>query len=991
MRRHDVFAAFVFGASAIALAASCATTSQSSSAPARGLVSLEVREGTKLSFDLSPDGQTIVFDLLGQLWALPSTGGRARAVTHAVRDTSEDLHPSIALDGIQIAFRADRPGGGGIFLGSTSRDEVRRIATDSQGVTLGQPAWAPDGRRLMFLKASIPARLEVLDVVSGSMRAIDVRGLPPQSRDITSPAWSPNGSHVLFVNAPSFQRRGGRIWEVPAEGGDARPWTAQGVEGLSPRYSPDGSRLAFFSLDSSGRFQLMIAERDARPRSLTAQDDVTPRSVRWEPGGRSLVYHADGRLWRVPAEGGTPTEIPFSASLEFARRPARLAGIRFPAVGAEIQVKGFMGLALAPSGSRIAYMALDTLWVFAPGGQPRAVTAIPMTAAGMSWSPDESEVAWSAGPGGAEDVFATRLADGMTRTVTALPGGETRPSWSPDGRHIAVIHSSGRDFQLLLVPPTGPPSTKLDSTRKLGATPPQLGFFAPPQEEPVWTPDSRGVLIGSVVRFLTGDSRQVGVTEAGKLPSFTSWPRDSTIYFVNDGLLWRRQLLPSGGLGAAERVSDVPALYATMARDGSVLYVSTDGLRLIRPGQRERILGWPLTRRLSQPAEVFLTRARLVRDGVDSASTFDILIQNGRIARITSAGGMTAPPGAQVVAADGNWVMPGLIDLHGHLWDDALLPGMLYFGVTSVRDMGATGIARLAGHRDAFELNVRPGPRIVFGGIQFWGSSGGLAAPGAHSPTDDAARTRAIGMLRAFGANYFKIRSFSDWTGGAKMIAAAHDAGWPVSGHEAVQLPLVAAGIDGQEHFGPSGSRTDQAVYQDMVELYRAAGMWVVPTIAGYSSVQRVMADTALLNRDESAPLVTPFLKFWQMRFGPTAPASYARFAEVTRAATKRVHAGGITIGAGSDVALPWALHWELEELVASGLTPREAIRAATGTAAHILGAEGEIGTVSPGAWADLVILDANPLDDIRNTRKIRTVIKGGRIVDRAALLRQLQ
>lgn len=990
MPRLDLAVAALLGTSSFALSGCANTPPQTSPSPTGGSISFEVHEGTKLAFDLSPDGRTIVIDLLGQLWTLPSAGGKASALTHAVRDTSEDLHPAIAPDGKQIAFRADRPGGGGIFLATTDDIAVRRIVADAPGVTVDQPAWAPDGRRLAFVRGANPPKLEIFDAATGDARAIEVRGLPPQNPAITAPAWSPDGSHIVFVNASSFQRRGGRIWEVPAEGGDARPWTAPGVDGLAPRYSPDARRIAFFRQDSAGRPQVAIAEREAPPLSLTANADVTPHSVRWDIGGGSLIYHADGRLWRMPASGGAPQEVPFSARVEFARRPARLAAIRFARVGAPIPARGFQGLALSPSGERIALIALDTLWVFRPNELPRVVTAVPMTAAGLSWSPDESEVTWSAGPGGAEDVFATRLADGVTRAVTSLPGGETRPSWSPDGRHIAFIHNRGRDFHLLAVPASGATSSTVDSTRKLGATAPQLGFFAPPQEEPAWLPDGRGIFMASVIRYLGGDSLRLNLTGAGQMPAFASWPHDSALYFINDELLWRRYFQSaSRSLGPAERVSDDPAMYASVSREGSVLYVSTDGLRLTRRGRATQRLGWPLTRRVSAPPPLFISGVRLVGGGDSAASPFDILVRDGRIARIAPAGEMTAPPDAQTVRADGKWVMPGLIELHGHLWDDALLPGMLYYGVTSMRDMGSTGIARLAAHRDAYELAVRPGPRIVFGAIQFWGASGGLSAPGAHTPTDDAARARAVAMLRAFGADYLKMRWFSDWTGGTKMVAAAHNAGWAVSGHEAVQLPLVAAGIDGQEHFGPSGSRTDQLIYQDIVALYRATGMWVVPTIAGYASVQRVLADTSILSRDESAPLITPFLKFWQMRFGATAPASYVRFADATRAATRRARDGGVPIGAGSDAPLPWALHWELEELVSAGLTTREAIHTATTAAARILGAEGEIGSISTGAWADLVILDENPLEDIRNTRKIRSVIKGGRIVDRAGLLRQ--
>ena len=109
--------------------------------------------------------------------------------------------------------------------------------------------------------------------------------------------------------------------------------------------------------------------------------------------------------------------------------------------------------------------------------------------------------------------------------------------------------------------------------------------------------------------------------------------------------------------------------------------------------------------------------------------------------------------------------------------------------------------------------------------------------------------------------------------------------------------------------------------------------------------------------------------------------------AVTSREMVARFHRAGIRLGVGTDVEeVPWAVHLELEELVRSGLEPLEAIHAATAISAEILGAEGELGTIEEGKWADLVILDADPLADIRNTRQIHAVIKGGEVVDRAAI-----
>ncbi|MGQ0814028.1 MAG: amidohydrolase family protein [Gemmatimonadota bacterium] len=335
-----------------------------------------------------------------------------------------------------------------------------------------------------------------------------------------------------------------------------------------------------------------------------------------------------------------------------------------------------------------------------------------------------------------------------------------------------------------------------------------------------------------------------------------------------------------------------------------------------------------------------------------------------------------------VLDAEGRTVVPGLIDLHGHMWDDASFRGALHFGVTTIREMGGP-IARVAAFRDAIAAGVLSGPRVVFGGFQVYPGAREFGTSGAviQSTTDNAA-PRAIALARGLGADYIKLRIPANLGEAVRLIANARSAGMNVSGHCAHQLPLIAAGIRGKEHLSAAcAARSDGLWYSDLTSIFRSGGLWVVPTTNAFAAVPRIIADTTVLQRHEAAEFVTPFLRWWALRLPPDRAPGYQRLARVSREATRKVVSAGLTV-APDDPTTPDALHYELEELVAAGMTPLEAIIAATGTAARIIGST-EIGTIAPGKWADLVILDADPLRDIRNTRRIRSVIKGGEILGR--------
>ena len=884
----------------IALAGCTPPAAPAPPAPARETLAITVHEGSTLGFDLSPDGRTIVFDLLGQLWTLPAEGGEARPLTDAVRDTAVD----------------------------------------------------------------------------------------------DTPTWTSDGSAVRFAG-----ERGGRpgLWEVDLAGGPPRR-VADSAPPPGPFLDPAGAREARFAPDSAGRQQVWVrraGDTAAAGTRLTDHARVAPTTLRWTADGATVLYAADGGLWRVAATGGPATPIPFTARLELSRPRPTHPLARFPAPGLRRAARGFTDLELAPDASRYAMLALGRLWVVPVGGAPRAVAEVPLTARHLAWRPDGEELVWSAGRWDGEDLYATDVGSGATRRLTSLPGREVLPAWSPDGRHLAFVHATGTGAPRLRVAEASAlPAADTAAARALG----QVGmpWIGPDYRAPAWSPGSEGVLAlvggfggnaSSIGRFfhLAGGSRVV--SRFPDSPVFPRWT-DGELTWGRHDRLWRARFDSTGLLSEPSALGESAALYSSVARDGSVLFASGDGLVLRSPDGAERHLGWPLEYTPPVPPPLLIRNARLV-DGTGAPATGprDLLLEQGRIVRIAAPG--TLRGGWTVLDAEGRIVIPGLMDLHAHAYQPALLPGHLYFGVTTVRDQGST-MASLVAWGEAFAAGVAEGPRVAAGGFQFytdWAYDGDEGR-GIEPESDSAHVRRSVALAAAFGAPHVKTRTFRRWDINARIVAEAHRLGMRATGHCAHQLPLVEAGMDAQEHTESCGPRGDEGPSDDLVQLYRAAGTGVVPTITYLGFVARLAADSMLLERDTAlAPFAPPKADLEMMfRLGAEERRRVLARVEEGRRSTLRYFKGGVTIGVGTDTwQVPTGVHYELEELVAAGLTPLEAIGAGTGGSARILGAA-DLGTLEPGKRADLVILDADPLVDIRNTRRIWRVVKDGRVVDRPAI-----
>ena len=970
-------------------------------------ISIRVSEGTSLSFDVAADGR-IVFDLLGQLWEMEASGPAARPLTDAVRDTAEDADPSYSPDGRRIVFRAERRGRTGLWLLERGGGPPRQLTqlADPDGFD-GSAAWSPDGRTIAFSRVAPVAEgsaewrssVELLDLDAESSRRLVIDGLP--SARVRDPAWHPDGARIAFVEAMPRAGRGGRLWIVDRDGGRATPLSREGTAVYAPAFSPDGRRIAYFAPDSGGRVQVWLQDADrsnAVPLRLTSHADVSPTRIRWTPDG-AVVYAADGRLWKHSASPGKPLEIPFTAELTFQRPRRELPQARFPMPGRPEPVRGFAGLALAPDGERIAMIALGKLWVMDVGGRPVPVTDVPASAKHLTWSSSDV-LAWSAGRFGEEDIHAADLAHRSVYRVTTLPGREVFPAFSPDGAHLAFVHQPGEGTaHLRLAKADARNLDDISGTIRLDSL--ELGWTASSADVPVWSPESDALLRTSggwspgtptagIETAIDGKRRELGGFPDS--PLYMQWTPDG-LAFIRHARLWLAEV-GIGRLDPPRPLGSLPAMMLSAAADGTLLYLSEGGLRLRDPAGRERALGWPLSYTPPTPPPLLIRNARIIDGtGVPATTPRDILVKEGRIAAVAPVGAFDGEParGAAraVVDAAGGFVLPGLVDLHAHLYRPDLLPGFLYFGITTMRDQGAP-LLPLVSYAEGVASGTFAGPRLGFGGLQLytdwaWDTEDGL---GIEPEADTGHAARSVALAALFGAQHVKTRTFRRWDINARLVAEAHHRGMRATGHCAHPLPLVAAGIDAQEHVGFCPPRGGGLIYDDIVQLFRASDIAVVPTIT-YTAFAARLDDREVLDRDaELRPFLPEYGNFgWMLGMDPARRAEMARVASHARQGAIALSRAGVTIGAGTDIwQVPSGVHMEMEELVAAGLPPLEAIRAATANAARIIGADHDIGSVAVGKLADLIIIDRDPTADIRNTRRITHVIQGGALVNRSSL-----
>lgn len=422
------------------------------------------------------------------------------------------------------------------------------------------------------------------------------------------------------------------------------------------------------------------------------------------------------------------------------------------------------------------------------------------------------------------------------------------------------------------------------------------------------------------------------------------------------------------------------------------------------------------------PHSVIVIEGGTLIDGTGRppATGTTILIEGNRIREIGKQGEITTPANAHIIDARGKFIIPGLIDAHVHYRYPWIHRLYLANGVTTVRDMGSQ-VERILTLRQELAVGNILGPRMFVSGIAI--NPGSVKAMGVSTPRELAQKLVEAGVdgIKVTGYTPAELEEVVEVAHAHGLLVYGHT-GPKVDGRAPGALLAIEAGLDGIEHgygvledsmgeavqvpsdFDPAirdhlfrywygrmhrnfDSDKAEALIQSMVQR----NVYFAPTLVNIARHERTPEDLA----------ANPALRY----IPEGEPNTLARFGEEERREwmntlvrmkefTRRFDRSGGLLIAGTDspngATLPgWSLHQELELFVQAGISPMKAIQTATLNNARILHQDKELGTVEIGKYADLVILNANPLEDIRHTRNIHRVIKNGRVLDPEVLLEQ--
>ena len=1004
-------------------------------------VPINVDEGSWIDVDVSPDGRSLTFALLGDIYTMPIAGGSPARIAEGL---AWEVQPRFSPDGKRIAFTSDRGGGDNIWIMNRDGSDKRQV-TKEEFRLLNQPSWSPDGRYVVAKKHFTTGRslgtgeIWIYHVSGGGGVQLVKKPSEKHQKELGEPIYAPDGKSVYytrnitpggtFIYAQDSNSDLFNIEKYDLETGEVTT-AVSGLGGsVRPNPSPDGKKIAFVRREmtrsklyvkdlESGVERKVYDDLDQDVQETWAVTGVYP-NMDWTPDSREIIFWAGGKIRRVAADGSASSVIPFQVS--DTRGVANAPHPTIPVAPDSFTTKMPRFAAVSPDGRTVVFESLGKLYSKTmSGGTAKRLTSGSERELFPSWSRDGRSivfVGWT--DAGLGQIKIVSAGGGSSRTVTSRPGHYARPHFSPDGKNIVFEMKEGGymtspdwsvEDGVYRVPASGGAPVRVVK----GAAGPQYGLSSD-RIFMLENEDDQRVLIST---DLNGEAKRTHAK--GDLTNdYIVSPDGLNVAFRQSYEAYVMPLMP--GTQAVEvsptstslpvtRVSANGADYINWSNGGQALHWSigptvytatTSALFPNAPAAKDAPKYQPPTSGVllertiaaDKPSgTVALTGARIVTMAGDNGGIIEdgvIVIQGNRIAAVGQRGEVNIPAGAATVDVTGKTIIPGLVDAHAHgpQGSDELVPQQnwsllqnLALGTTTIHDPSSRA-SEIFVASEMQRAGMILGPRIFSTGEIVYGAKAADVYAEINNLDDALAHVR---RLKAQGGNSVKNYNQPRREQRQQVVEAARQENMLVVAEGGslfgMDMALVADGNSTLEHNIPL-----DIFYDDVVQMFSQSDTNYTPTlVVSYGGLAGDPYWRQATNVWENPLLVhtPPNILAADTVRRTKAPESNFVDDDNAREAKKLADAGvKVSIGAhGQQAGI--GSHWELWSFVRGGMSPVEALAAGTIVSAQSLGMATEIGSLETGKLADLLVLDADPTADIRNSDKINRVMLNGRLYD---------
>ncbi|MDH4037963.1 MAG: amidohydrolase family protein [Candidatus Krumholzibacteria bacterium] len=996
-------------------------------------VEFDTDEGTWMNLDVSPDGKQIAFDLLGDIYIMPLSGGKATLLRGG---PAYEVQPRFSPDGTRICYTSDKDGADNVWIMNRDGSEPRQVTKEDFRL-VNNGVWTPDGNYIVAKKhftstRSLGAGEMWLYHESGG-EGLQITKRRNDQQDVGEPWVSPDGRYVYFSEdtspGPYFQYNkdpNGDIYvirRVDRESGEIKNIVAGPGGAVRPQVSPDGKTIAYvhrvrtktvlYTHDLASGAQYPVWDGLSHDQMETwATFGVYP-NFQWMPDGTSIVIWAKGRIHRVDIATRKAVNIPFQVhATQMVNDALRFKQDVSPAT---FEAKMLRHGDTSPDGRWFVFSAVGHIWKKRlPDGKPVRITKDERWEYYPSFSADAKWIVyttWSNDRAGS--INRVKLDGGGMKTLTTRPGFYYTPRYSPDGTKIvfdrgrgnAILgFTHGTDPGLYWMPAEGGEATLI---RESG-------------ESPRFSRDGKRVYFMEgiednksaykSVRLDGGDERTLFSSKYAN--QYVPSPDEEWLAFTE---LFQAYIIPFPKTGKEVDLSGkekaIPIKRVT--RDaGSFLHWSSDSSKLhwtigpqyftraiaesfeFVPGAPDSIappdttgIGVGLVLDADVPTGVVaLTNARIITmKGDEVIEKGTIVVDRNRITAVGAS--VEVPKGAKVIDCSGKTIMPGLIDVHAHMWHSDITPAQswlylanLAFGVTTTHDP-SNPTETVFTNAEMVRMGELVGPRVFSTGTILYGADGDFKA--VVNSLDDA--RSHLRRMKAVGA--FSVKSYNQPRRNQRqqVIKAARELEMMVVPEGGSfffhNMTMILDGHTGIEHTIPVAP-----IYKDVTTLWGASKTGSTPTlVVGYGGLwgENYWYQKSNVWENERLLTFTPRpVVDERSRRRTMVPDDEFNHVALARNCKDLIDAGAsVQLGAHGQLQGLGA-HWELWMFTQGGMSNMEALHCATSRGAWYIGMDHDLGSLETGKLADLIVLDKNPLDDIHNSETVRYTMINGRIYD---------